>query len=158
MRQTVPNQVGGAESRWLALVIERRRAERERLEALLAAEALGKRLQIITDAVPVLIAYVDRQERHRFASKAFQNWFGISPEQMLGKSLRELVGEAVYEAIRPHVAKALSGEEVTFDIHGGLGSTPTPLATSDLRAATKSQRRGGWLRRPGPRRLGAEAG
>ena len=70
----------------------------------------------------MLIAYVDRQERHRFASKAFENWFGISPEQMLGKTVRELVGDVAYEAVRPNVAKALSGEEVTFDIHGAVGS------------------------------------
>ena len=95
--------LAGSVATQLALFIERRRAERERLEAMLAAEALAKRLQIITDAVPVLIAYVDRQERHRFASKAFENWFGISPEQMLGKSVRELVGDAAYEAIRLHV-------------------------------------------------------
>jgi PAS domain S-box-containing protein len=114
--------LAGSVATQLAFVIERRRAERERLEAMLAAEALGKRLQIITDAVPVLIAYVDREERHRYASKAFENWFGISPEKMQGKSLRELLGDVVYEAIRPHVAKALSGEEITFDVHGAVGT------------------------------------
>jgi len=114
--------LAGSVATQLALVIERRRAERERLEAMLAAEALGKRLQIITDAVPVLIAYVDRQERYRFASKAFENWFGIRPEQILGKSLRELAGDVTYQAIRPQVAKALSGEEVTFEVHGAIGS------------------------------------
>jgi len=116
--------LAGSVATQLASFIERRQAERERLEAMLAAEALSQRLQIITDAVPVLIAYVDRQERIRFASKAFENWFGISPAQMLGKSVRELGGDAAYEAIRSQVAKALSGEEITFDVHGGVGSSP----------------------------------
>ena len=115
--------LAGSVATQLAFFIERRRAERERHEAMVATEALGKRLQIITDAVPMLISYVDRQERHRYVSKAFQNWFGISPEQILGKSVRDLVGDAAYEAIRPRVEKALAGEEVTFDVHGGISSS-----------------------------------
>jgi PAS domain S-box-containing protein len=106
----------------LVFVIERRRAERERHEAMLATEALAKRLQIITDAVPVLIADVDRHERHRFMSKAFQSWFGIGPEQVLGRSVQELTDGATYETIRPQVEKALAGEEVTFEIHGTVRS------------------------------------
>ena len=54
-------------------------------EAMLAAEALGKRLQIITDAVPVLIAYVDRQERHRYASKAFETLVRHQPRADAGQ-------------------------------------------------------------------------
>jgi signal transduction histidine kinase len=41
---------------------------------------------------------------------------------MMGKTVRELVGDAAYETIYPSVAKALSGEEVTFDIHGAIGA------------------------------------
>ena len=72
-------------------------------------------LQLITDALPVLISYIDEDERYRFNNKAYEAWFGAAAAALAGRSLPEVLGEEAYEAIAPHVRKALSGETVTFE-------------------------------------------
>lgn len=67
-------------------------------------------LQILTDALPVLISYIDSQERYRFVNKAYEDWFGRSRDEILGRSVREVVGDAAYDIAKPMIERALAGE------------------------------------------------
>ncbi|QCR22381.1 PAS domain S-box protein [Pontibacter sp. SGAir0037] len=104
-----------AERTWAA--VERAKAE----EALLKRE---EQLRLITNAMPALIAYIDTGFRYRFANKYYENWFGYSPEEVIGKHMREFLGDTAFERLRPHVEAALAGqrhsfeEEVTFKYGG----------------------------------------
>lgn len=69
----------------------------------------------MADAVPILISYVDREERYRFVNRAYERWFGVERAQIEGKTLAEVLGPEVYETVRPHMTKALAGEAVTFE-------------------------------------------
>ncbi|MBH8553225.1 PAS domain S-box protein [Nostocaceae cyanobacterium CENA357] len=87
--------------------------ERKRTE-----EALRQRedeLRLITDAVPVLISYVDTQQRYRFNNKGYETWYGLSASETYGKQVQELLGESVYQAILPYIEMVLSGEQVIFE-------------------------------------------
>ncbi len=87
--------------------------ERKRTE-----EALRQRedeLRLITDAVPVLISYVDTEQRYRFNNKGYETWYGLSASQTYGKHIQELLGESVYQAILPYIEMVLSGEQVIFE-------------------------------------------
>jgi PAS domain-containing protein len=37
-----------------------------------------QQLRLITDALPVLVSYVDTGERLRFCNKTYEDWFGRS--------------------------------------------------------------------------------
>ena len=80
-----------------------------------------RRLQLITDAVPVLISYVDVHERYRFNNKAYQNWFDTTPESLLGKTVAEVLGAAAYAVIAPHIRRALAGNATSYDADLDLG-------------------------------------
>ncbi|MBD1897468.1 PAS domain S-box protein [Coleofasciculus sp. FACHB-129] len=83
-----------------------------------AQEALQKRedeLRLITNALPVLIAYIDSEQRYCFHNKAYEEWFGDSGTQVNGKHAREVLGEAAYEATRPYIETVLSGKQVTYE-------------------------------------------
>jgi PAS domain S-box-containing protein len=97
------------------------RLRRSQAEKHLAASE--KRLRLITNALPALIAYVDSNQCYRFNNNAYTEWFGISPEQALGRSIREVVGEPMYRRVSPYVERALAGEHVRFteDIDMGAG-------------------------------------
>lgn len=69
----------------------------------------------MADAVPILISYVDREERYRFVNRAYERWFGVDRSEIEGKTLLEVLGEAAYGRLRPHVRRALAGESVTFE-------------------------------------------
>ncbi|KFN41208.1 diguanylate cyclase domain-containing protein [Arenimonas oryziterrae] len=92
---------------------------RVRTEQALAANQ--KMLRAITDNIPALIAYIDTDERYGFANALYANVFGMKPEDMIGHTVRETVGDALYSGVRKHAAAALRGERETFEGHGLVG-------------------------------------
>nr|WP_167349680.1 PAS domain-containing protein [Methylobacterium indicum] len=100
-----------------ALAAIGRQAAREigLVAALRAARADRDDLRSITEAAPALIAALDRDEVCRFANGNFARWFGRAPAETVGRSLREIVGEAAYAARRPFLARAFAGETVSFE-------------------------------------------
>ena len=72
-------------------------------------------LKMITDALPVLIGYIDSDERFRFNNRYYTEWFGHSTEWLLGKSAREVLGEPGYAERRTNIRAALAGQDVTFE-------------------------------------------
>ncbi len=81
-------------------------------------EALWQReteLRIITDTLPVLISFVDAEQRYRFNNRAYEEWFGHSAAEVYGKYLWEVMGESAYEIVRPYIEQVLAGKQVTFE-------------------------------------------
>ncbi|MCQ4233912.1 PAS domain-containing protein [Pseudomonas stutzeri] len=74
-------------------------------------------IKMITDALPLLIGYIDDQERFRFNNRYYEDWFGYPPEWLRGKTVREILGEAGYQLRRANIRAALNGETVTFEAH-----------------------------------------
>lgn len=67
-------------------------------------------LRRVTDAVPMLIAYVDRAHVYRFANATYRDWFGMEPETMIGRHVRDVIGEAAYADRRESIDRGLAGE------------------------------------------------
>jgi diguanylate cyclase (GGDEF)-like protein/PAS domain S-box-containing protein len=84
---------------------------REAQRALQESEA---RLRTMADALPMRVAYVDAQERYQFNNLAYERAFKKSPAELYGKTVRELLGDAAYQAAEPNIRRVLSGEPVTF--------------------------------------------
>lgn len=84
---------------------ERKRAE----EALRASE---ERLRLVVDNLPVLINFVDTQQRYVLNNRAYRTWFGLEPEALRGRTVREVVGEENYRDLEPLLTRALAGELV----------------------------------------------
>ncbi|WP_051378270.1 GGDEF domain-containing protein [Derxia gummosa] len=73
-----------------------------------------KRLTEITENVPALITYVDRDYRNQYANATLKAWTGIDPAQAVGKPLIELMGAAKFALRKPAMDRALAGERVRF--------------------------------------------
>ena len=84
-------------------------------EAEVSLRGSEGRLRAIADNMPVLIAYVDADQRYRFNNQTYQSWFGIAPPEIFGRHIRDVVGEDNYESARPHIEAALAGEKVNFE-------------------------------------------
>jgi len=76
----------------------------------------GRQLRLLSDAMPTFIGYVNTEERHEFVNKVYVEWFQIPREQILGKSVRDLIGENSYAEIEPYIRSALAGEAVRFEV------------------------------------------
>jgi PAS domain S-box-containing protein len=80
-----------------------------------AAEAAAQRLRLLTDALPVLISYLDRDERYQFVNQSYRRWFGHAPATMIGRSVLELIGPHAYTGVQQYIARALAGERLEFE-------------------------------------------
>ncbi|MFV0623532.1 ATP-binding protein [Sphingomonas sp. ac-8] len=84
--------------------------------ALAASEA---ELRRVADALPVLIAFIGRDQRYRFANRAYEDWFYVRPENVVGRHIRDVVGDDGYALRRADIERALAGETVRIEM-------PTP--------------------------------
>ena len=87
----------------------------ERKQVGAALRQSEEQLRLITNNLPVLIAYVDAQQRYRFNNQAYADWLGHIPADIYGQSLESVMGSTDYETIRPHVETVLSGAQVTYE-------------------------------------------
>jgi two-component system, OmpR family, sensor histidine kinase VicK len=74
-----------------------------------------EQLRLITNALPVLISYVDDQQRYRFNNQAYEDWLGKAPADIHGCSLQMLWGEDCYRIMRSPIKAALAGKIVTYE-------------------------------------------
>ena len=86
--------------------------ERKRVEE--ALEASEERFRTIVDALPQFISYTDRDLVYRFVNRTYQEKFGIITDDVLGKTLPEVIGKEAFEKARHHVERALKGEQVRY--------------------------------------------
>ncbi len=85
-----------------------------RKQAEAALRESEEQLRLITNALPVLIAYVDERQQYRFNNQAYQDWLGQSPQEIYGCHLRQVWGEDCYQRMQVYVTTALSGQAVNY--------------------------------------------
>ncbi|GAB3246244.1 diguanylate cyclase domain-containing protein [Chitinimonas naiadis] len=89
-------------------ITERKRAE----DNLRLQEAL---LRQVTDSIPVIVAFIDQEQRYRYCNRAYLESFDATDELVLGKTIAGFLGDHVYRGLQAHIATALSGKPVQFD-------------------------------------------
>lgn len=72
-------------------------------------------LRHIVDTTPTLISYIGTDFTYQFVNRAHERWFGCSPAEVERGHVRDLLGEAAWETVRPQLERALGGEVVTFE-------------------------------------------
>lgn len=76
-----------------------------------SSDAMGAML----DSIPAMIGYWDASRHNRFANRAYREWFGMTPEQIAGRHIRELLGPDIYAKNLPFIEAALRGEPQQFE-------------------------------------------
>jgi len=85
----------------------------------LAEEALRRNeelLRLVMDSSPIAMVYCDEQQQLRLVNRAYVDRFGLSPEDVIGKPLAEVLGPKAYESIRAYVDAALSGMRSELEV------------------------------------------
>lgn len=103
-----PDPEGGAADDRLAAVEQALRQRERDLKNLL-------------DHLPAMVGYWDTEQRNRFGNQAYRDWFGVDPQTMPGKHIREVIGEARYAANLPYIEAVLRGQAQRFE-----RAIPTP--------------------------------
>jgi len=89
--------------------------ERQLAEASLKASE--EQLKLITNNLPVLIAYFDRQLIFHFNNKAYEDWFGKPLLQITHKHLNEVFNSETHAIFHELCQRAALGKKVTRDFN-----------------------------------------
>ncbi len=100
MLPAIGNQVGQ--------MIERKKAE----GALRDKEA---QLRLVTDITAVMLTQCSRDMRYTFVNRAYAEMLGLTPQQIIGKSIVEIIGAEACKAIRPYIDAVLKGYRVAYE-------------------------------------------
>lgn len=107
-------------AQWLLL---RCTKQLQRVKDLLAKENLGykhavealahanERFQVINDALPVMMVFVDRDERCHYHNHAFTLWCKRGSDRIGGLLLRNVVSDEAYRELKPKIDDVLDGNE-----------------------------------------------
>lgn len=117
-----------AEKAVQGLNAELERRVTDRTQALSEHQRL---LQTMLDGVPGLVGYWDHQGLNRFANQAYREWFGVTPEEIQGRHIRDLLGPDLYARNRPYIEGALRGERQCFLRDIPVPGTPDAFRISE---------------------------
>ncbi|MDR3404429.1 MAG: PAS domain-containing protein [Chthoniobacter sp.] len=68
----------------------------------------------VINQIPAMLAQWDTNQRCVFSNDAYREWFGRTPKEMVGMSLKELLGP-LYEKNLPYILGALAGRKQLFE-------------------------------------------
>ncbi|WP_168380980.1 sensor domain-containing diguanylate cyclase [Modicisalibacter radicis] len=108
-----PDQLEKLKWKYYEVENDRLVAKVSRLEATLDAEEMI--VDQLADALPMMIAYVDRGWRFLFNNKAYEAFIGLSREQLYKKPISSVITGESFKKLIPRVKKALAGERVDYE-------------------------------------------
>ncbi len=73
-------------------------------------------LQLVTDAVPILLAYVDNDLRYQLINKEYEDWFNVSRQEFYGSKMQDSLDAVSFGQIYPHIKTAMEGQFTRFQI------------------------------------------
>jgi diguanylate cyclase (GGDEF)-like protein/PAS domain S-box-containing protein len=101
-----------------------------------ATQRQAATLRSVTEAIPAIVAVVGTDGRYRFVNSAFERWRGLPREQIVGRSLLEVLGHEDHLRSQPWIDRVLAGETVSFErsyAQRHLALTYIPLRLDDGR-------------------------
>jgi PAS domain S-box-containing protein len=83
-----------------------------------------RRLRLVAGNGPVAIAQCDTEGRYKFVNKHYAERRGLTPQQVVGKRIPEVVGEKAWAVFEPYFRECLAGNEIEFELEIDLPSWP----------------------------------
>jgi diguanylate cyclase (GGDEF)-like protein/PAS domain S-box-containing protein len=91
------------------------RQVRQALETAGALRKAENRLRAITNNIPAVIGYWNAELRCEAANEAYRALYGVSPQNIVGMSMLELLGEKQFKLTEPQARLALDGNPQHFE-------------------------------------------
>ena len=99
----------------LAALVMLEISNKELNQAMQSARESEARLRQITDTVPALIAYRDRNLRFRFHNRAYEELFNLTYDQIHGHTFAEMAGAPAHEKVKDKLDEVLRGYPVRYE-------------------------------------------
>lgn len=85
-----------------------------RMELLEKTRRDQQLLNLIINAAPALISYVDKNGHYQWVNQTYETFFNMSAEEIVGHPVREIDGEANWKWLEPLVNQALEGLPINY--------------------------------------------
>jgi diguanylate cyclase (GGDEF)-like protein/PAS domain S-box-containing protein len=92
-----------------------RLALKEREVLLRSVQDQEQWIRLITNSLPARISYIDRNLRFGYVNRTFEEHFRVAAEDVLGRTVREVLGDSIADMRAPWHECALLGEDVRFE-------------------------------------------
>jgi PAS domain S-box-containing protein len=125
-------------ARLAADVIERSRADEKLREAL-------EQLQFVTDNMASGVARCSDDLRYLWVNRSYSAWLGMSPEDVAGRPILDVIGQEGYDGIRPHILRVLSGEPEEFESEINYRGTSRFVHKLYMPTRGEDQKVDGWI-------------
>ncbi|MBC7455045.1 MAG: diguanylate cyclase, partial [Massilia sp.] len=86
--------------------------QRKQAESIAKSERF---IKAIANAVPGMVSYWDSTLRCRFANRSYLEWYGKRPEDIIGGTMLDLMGEPMFALNEAYFAAVLAGEKQEFE-------------------------------------------
>ncbi len=87
----------------------------QRKAALQEIEKSRADLRNVLNQMPAMVGSWSKDLRNRFCNPEYVEWFGIDVAQVHGMHIREVLGDALFQANLQHIDRALAGQLVSFE-------------------------------------------
>lgn len=94
--------------------------------------ALAQALERAINSMPVQFAYVDAEGRYRFHNRAYREACSPRARDIHGRTLRQVLGEAVYAQVAAQLARAMAGQQTDFELRLENGGPARDLSVTYL--------------------------
>lgn len=88
----------------------------ETMRAQAELEQSEREFRLLADNVPAMFTYIDTNGEYRYANKEYAQRFQLSPEALIGKRYRDVLGDTASDVLEGFVKQVIRGERVQFEI------------------------------------------
>jgi diguanylate cyclase (GGDEF)-like protein/PAS domain S-box-containing protein len=80
-----------------------------------ALEDKERQLRHVIDSIPTPMCYVDASARYRYVNDAFLGYIGKSAGEIIGRSVRDVLGDDRWALLQPHLERVREGESLAVE-------------------------------------------
>jgi PAS domain S-box-containing protein len=74
-----------------------------------------QQLALIGNRLPALVSYISPERRYVWCNDEYTRWFGLARDQVIGRTMEEVLGANAWRAISPRIEAALAGGLVEYE-------------------------------------------
>ncbi len=122
-------RMASGEERWVRVRLTPRRAAsgkvlgyyavstdiHELKTAQAAVEDKQRQLRQVIDSIPTPMCFVDASERYSYVNDAFLGYVGLRSEEIVGREVKEVLGEERFGLLKPHLDRVRAGETLAVE-------------------------------------------
>jgi PAS domain S-box-containing protein len=79
-------------------------------------ELLLEHAPVVMRWMPVALARCSADLRYLWVSQRYADWMGMSPQEIIGRTVADFIGEEGMKTLQPHIDAALRGETVEYEL------------------------------------------